>query len=291
MAARHWRDQGDCARPRRGQTAPRAHGERHPSRDTLVPFIDSHAHLADPAFDSDRGEVVARAKAAGAEAIICIGESIAAAERAARVAHEHAGFVWSTAGVHPHDAAAFDPIRDADSIRSLIAGGAVAVGECGLDYHYDNSPRDAQRAAFSAQLALARELGCPAVVHTRDAEDDTRAMIRDAGRAGVRGVLHCFTGSAPLAEEALVAGWYVSFSGIVSFKNWRGDDVIGLIPADRLLVESDAPYLAPIPNRGKRNEPAWVAHTLERVARVRGADPRDVGEQTSANARRLFALE
>lgn len=235
--------------------------------------------------------MIARAKIAGAQAIVCIGESIAAAKRAAGVASEHTGFVWSTAGVHPHDAGAFDPSRDADSIRALIAAGAVAIGECGLDYHYDNSPRERQRGAFSAQLALAKELGRPVVVHTRDAEDDTRAMIGEAGRAGVRGVLHCYTGSATLAEEALRVGWYVSFSGIVSFKNWQRDDVIRLVPADRLLVESDAPYLAPIPNRGRRNESAWVAYTLERVARVRGADPRDVGSETSANARRLFALE
>jgi TatD DNase family protein len=234
--------------------------------------------------------VIARAREAGALGIVCIGESIEAAERAATLAQNHPGFVWSTAGVHPHDASAFDAIRDAEAIRQFVGRGAVAIGECGLDYHYDNSPRDRQRRALSVQLALGQELKRPVVVHTRDAEDDTRAMIGEAGRAGVRGVLHCYTGSARLAEEALTVGWYVSFSGIITFKNWTHDDVIRLVPADRILVESDSPYLAPIPMRGKRNEPTWVAHTLGRVAHVRGADVADLGQETSANAWRLFAL-
>ena len=139
-----------------------------------------------------------------------------------RSPRRHPGFVFFTAGVHPHDAAEFDPARDPDAIRELVARGAVAIGECGLDYHYDHSPRDLQRRAFAAQLALARELDRPVVVHTREAEDDTRAMVVEAGPAGVRGVLHCYTGSHALAEAALAVGWYVSFSGIVTFKKWDG---------------------------------------------------------------------
>jgi TatD DNase family protein len=256
----------------------------------MTTFIDSHAHLADPAFDVDRGDMIERARAGGAVAIVCIGESIAAGERAADIAARQTGFVFPTAGVHPHDAASFDPARDADAIRSLVARGAVAVGECGLDYHYDHSPRDLQRRAFAGQLALARELDRPVVVHTRDAEDDTLAMVAEAGRAGVRGVLHCYTGSHALAEAAIDAGWFVSFSGIVTFRKWSDDALIRSVPDDRLLVESDSPYLAPVPYRGKRNEPAWVSFTVARVAAARGADADALGRQTARNAIRFFNL-
>lgn len=253
-------------------------------------FIDSHCHLADPAFDEDREAAIARAREAGALSVICIGESLAAAARARTIAAAHPGFAFHTAGVHPHDAAGFDESRDLDAIRVEAAEGAVAVGECGLDYHYDHSPRQAQRAAFAAQLRLAGELGLPVVVHTREAEDDTRAMIAEAGLDGVRGVLHCYTGSQALAEEALGVGWYVSFSGIVTFARWTDDALLRLVPGDRLLVESDAPYLAPVPLRGKRNEPAYVPRTIERVAAARGQEAGAVAALTTANARRLFAL-
>jgi len=253
-------------------------------------FVDSHAHLADAAFEGDRDAVVSRARAAGALAIVCIGESLATAAIAARIAADNPRFVFATAGIHPHDAAAFDASRDLAKLRGLLTGSAVAIGECGLDYHYDNSPREAQLAAFSAQIALAEEMGKPVIVHTRDAEDDTRSIIRDARAHGVIGVLHCYTGSHSLAEFALDAGWYVSFAGIVTFKKWTNDELVRLVPRDRLLVESDSPYLAPIPFRGKRNEPAWVAHTLAKVAATRGDDSLGLGRATSENARRLFGL-
>jgi TatD DNase family protein len=256
----------------------------------LTSFIDSHAHLADPAFDDDRDAAIERARVTGAKAVICIGESIDAARRAALIAEKNPGFVFFTAGVHPHDGGAFDPLEDPPSIRELVAVGAVAIGECGLDYHYDHSPRDLQRRAFAAQLGLARELDRPVVVHTRLAEDDTRAMVVEAGQAGVRGVLHCYTGSHALAEAALAAGWYVSFSGIVTFKKWDDDALIRLVPDDRLLVESDSPYLAPVPNRGKRNEPAWVSLTVARVAAARGVDASELGAMTARNAVRFFNL-
>src|SRR5262249_33190810 len=150
----------------------------------MTAFLDSHAHLSDPAFDEDREAVVEDARAAGAIGVVCIGESIAAAERAAALSAAHAGFVWFTAGVHPHDAADFDETRHDTALRDLVRRGAVAVGECGLDYHYDHSPKLTQRRAFAAQLALARELDRPVVVHTREAEDDTRAMVVEAGSAG-----------------------------------------------------------------------------------------------------------
>jgi TatD DNase family protein len=255
----------------------------------MTSFVDSHVHLADPAFDQDRESAIERARQTGASALICIGESLAAAGRAGDLAQAHPGFCFHTAGVHPHDALEYDP-SDLDGIRSEVARGAVAIGECGLDYHYDHSPRERQRAAFSAQLGLAAELRRPVVVHTREAEEDTRQMVVDAGSAGVIGVLHCYTGSIALAEAALDVGWYVSFSGIITFRKWTDEALLRMVPADRVLVESDAPYLAPVPHRGKRNEPAWVTFTVARLAAARGVDAGEVGAQTAVNARRLFGL-
>jgi TatD DNase family protein len=263
---------------------------------TFEGYIDSHAHLADEAFDSDRVDVIGRAKQTGAAAIVCIGSGsgagdvLGAARASLAVSAANPGFVWFTAGVHPHDASGFDAKRDVDEIRAHAARGAVGIGECGLDYHYDNSPRMEQRRAFAAQLELARECGLPVIVHTRDAEDDTQAMITEAGKAGVRGVLHCYTGSHRLAEAGISAGWYVSFSGIVTFKKWTDDDLLRLVPEDRILAESDSPYLAPVPNRGKRNEPAWVSYTVARLAVARGVEEDRMRKTVADNARALFKL-
>lgn len=256
----------------------------------MTTFVDSHTHLADPAFDPDRGAVIERARMTGARALVCIGESLAAAARARAIAADHPGFIFYTAGIHPHDAQSFDSEADPGRLRGELERGAVAVGECGLDYHYDDSPRDLQRRAFAAQLALAFELRLPVVVHTREAEEDTRAMIAEAGAQGVRGVLHCFTGSHRLAEAALIAGWYISFSGIVTFKKWTDDDLLRLVPDDRLLAESDAPYLAPVPHRSKRNEPAWVSFIVARLAAARAVDAESLGCRVSRNAAQLFGV-
>jgi TatD DNase family protein len=256
----------------------------------MVEFIDSHAHLADPAFDPDRDEVLARAIEAGARAIICIGESIDASRRAATLATAQPGFLWFTAGLHPHDAARTSSIESLAELAECIDAGAVAVGECGLDYHYDNAPRDVQRKLFAMQLALAAERRLPVVVHTRDAEDDTREMVAEAGKGGVVGVLHCYTGSHALAEVAIEYGWYVSFSGIVTFPKWTDNDLLRLVPPDRLLAESDSPYLAPVPHRGRRNEPAWVAAVVEHLAVARDESVEDIGRLVHDNARRFFGL-
>lgn len=253
-------------------------------------FADSHAHLADPAFDADRDLVVTRARQAGCALVVAIGESLAAAARAADIVRARPDFVAWTAGVHPHDAAGFDAARDVAAIDEQLAAGACAVGECGLDYHYDHSPRERQRTAFAAQLELAGARDRAVVVHTREAEEDTRAMVVEAGRAGVRGVLHCYTGSHALADAALEVGWMISFSGIVTFRKWDDDALIRSVPLERLLVESDAPWLAPLPNRGRRNEPAWVAHTIARVAAARGASAADIAAATLANTRLLFGV-
>ena len=260
-----------------------------PSR-LAAPWIDSHAHLAGEGFDADREAVLARMREAGGQGVVCIGESLAAAAAARRLAEAHRGEVWWTAGIHPHDAGDFDAPRDRPALSEAMRAGAVAVGECGLDYHYDHAPRPLQRRAFADQLAIAQEYGRAVVVHTREAADDTAAMLREAGAAGIVGVLHCFTGPASLAEVALAAGWYVSFSGIVTFRKWDDLALLRAVPEDRLLIESDSPYLAPVPFRGKRNEPAWCAYTLERLAQVRDTDPQTLGAAVVANTRRCFSL-
>lgn len=257
----------------------------------MFEFADSHTHLADAAFTADVGDVVERARNAGARALVCIGESPAAALRAQVIAARYPGLVWFTCGVHPHDAHTWHDVNDAAAIRLAVQNGAVAVGECGLDYHYDHSPRDQQRHALSRQLELAAELNRVIVLHTREAEEDTHAFLREAEAAGVRGVLHCFTGSHRLAEAGLAAGWHVSFSGVVTFKKFDDIELLRLVPDDRLLVESDAPYLAPVPNRGKRNEPAWVAATLMRIADARNCSVESLAKQTLSNTRNFFALE
>jgi TatD DNase family protein len=250
-------------------------------------YVDSHAHVADAAFDPDRDAVIDAARADGATAIVCIGESESAARAAQGLAERYPGFVYATAGVHPGEAGSYERTRDEAWIRDCVRRGAVAIGECGLDYHYDHVGRDQQRVAFDDQIALAGSLGRPLVVHTREAEDDTRSAVRGAG---VCGVLHCYTGSHRLAEDALAEGWYVSFSGIVTFARWADDGLVRLVPDDRLLVETDAPYLAPVPNRGRRNEPQFVRRTIERVALVRGVSAAHIGTVTAANARRMFGL-
>ena len=227
---------------------------------------------------------------AGCATIICIGESIDRAEQARTVAQAHPHLVRFTAGVHPHDAAGFDRGRDLPRIADLVVRGACAIGECGLDYHYDNSPREKQREALDAQLELAAAIQRPVVIHSREAEADTRAMLDSAASAGVRGVMHCFTGPAAIAERALAAGWFISFAGVVTFKKWTEAAVVRMVPLDRILAESDAPYLTPVPFRGKRNEPARVRLTIDALARMRGEDPAALGERVVANTETLFGL-
>jgi TatD DNase family protein len=250
-------------------------------------LIDSHAHLAGERFDADRAAVLQRAWSGGVSHVVIIGDTTPNACELAATDPQRLSF---TAGVHPHDAASFERSRDISAIRALIDRGAVAIGECGLDYYYDHSPREAQQSAFQAQLDLAADQRLPVVVHTRAAEDDTIAMMQAAAASGVVGVLHCFTGSMHLARLALGVGWYLSFSGIATFKTWERDDVIAIVPDDRLLIETDSPYLAPIPHRGKRNEPAFVEATAQRVAAVRRVSAAHLSAITASNAIRLFRL-
>jgi TatD DNase family protein len=249
--------------------------------------IDSHCHLADEAFAEDLEAVVDRAKQAGLQSALCI---LSAGDEQERAAAARLRALWPavrfSTGVHPHNAGRFAG-RVAEvptSVRDAVAAaGALAVGEIGLDYHYDFSPRDVQREVFAAQLDLARALSLPVVIHTREATEDTFAMLRAAG-PDVRGVFHCFTGDEPMARAALDLGFYISLAGIVTFpKAETLRDVGRLVPADRLLVETDSPYLAPVPFRGKRNEPALVAHVLRAVAAVRSVAPDELAAQTIRN--------
>jgi TatD DNase family protein len=256
--------------------------------DRLV-TADSHCHIDMPAFDADRDEVVARARAAGVERMLLIGgiDDEAGHRRALRVAGE-LGLPVS-AGVHPHEARLATGATW-DELRGLAADGKiVAIGEIGLDFHYDHSPRDVQRAVFRAQVRLAREVGLPVIVHTRDADEETAALLEDEGASA--GVIHCFTGGHELARRALALGFLISFSGIAAFPRAEViQEVARVTPLDRVLVETDSPFLAPPPHRGKRNEPAYVVEVVRLLARLRGASPEEVGMAALVNFERAFAL-
>lgn len=250
-------------------------------------LVDAHCHLGDAAFDGDRGTVLARARAAGVAHVVVIGESLAGSERAVALARETPG-LSATAGVHPHDAKSWSGGVEAGVRALLAAPEVVAVGETGLDYHSDHSPRDAQRRAFEAQLAVAAELGKPVVVHAREADEDVAALVRAWGSKVPAVVLHSFSSGEHLWAAGMAIGAYFSFSGMITFKNWTLADRLTACPPDRLLVETDAPYLAPVPHRGRRNEPAFVGDVAARAATLRGEPVEALAERTAANARRCF---
>jgi TatD DNase family protein len=255
-------------------------------------MIDSHCHLAGEEFVEDLDAVVARATAVGLQGALCILDAGNRVERD-RVAGLRARWpaLRFAAGVHPHQAAT---VGDPDAVEALVRGAladaaACAIGEVGLDYHYEFAPRDVQRAVFGRQVHLARLLALPLVIHTREADADTVAVLQAEGGGEVRGVLHCFTGDAALAGEALALGFHVSFSGIVTFPRAGSlREVAASVPRERVLIETDSPYLAPVPHRGRRNEPAWVVHVAQTLAEVWGTPVDEVLRQTTANFAELF---
>jgi TatD DNase family protein len=251
-------------------------------------LIDTHCHLADPAYASDLPEVLDRAWAAGVRRVVVIGESRANAEAALAMAQAEPRIV-ATAGVHPHNAREWSSESEAWLRELLRDSRIVAVGETGLDYHYDHSARSDQHRAFEAQLALAAEAGKPAVIHAREADDEVAAIL--AAHPDVTAILHSFSSGMGLLRAGLVLRHYVSFSGMVTFKNWSLDDAILETPLDRLLLETDSPYLAPVPYRGKRNEPGFVRQVAERVAAVREMPVEDLIAATGQNAGRVFRLK
>ena len=257
-------------------------------------MIDSHCHLADEAFVADLGAVIDRAREAGVTQALCI---VAAGDNAEAQRAAVAGSLWTgvrtSVGVHPHKAGDFAGREDdaAALVKSGLAADplARAIGEIGLDYHYDFSPKDTQQRVFRAQLQLAQTMDLPVIIHTREAEDDTLRILREESAGPIRGVVHCFTGTQRLAEEALALGMHISFSGIVTFPKAKALRAIApLVPADRVLCETDSPYLAPTPHRGKRNEPAWVARVLEELAELRGVGTADLRERIASNFAALF---
>ena len=253
-------------------------------------LIDSHCHLNYEGLADRQGEVLANARARGIGGFLNISTRQSEWNDVLAVA-EREPDVWATIGIHPHEADNHPDLGAAALIEAAKHDRVVAIGECGLDYFYDKSDRTAQRERFAAHIEAARVTGLPLVVHTRDAEDDTAAMLSDAvARGGVTGVLHCFTGSRALAEKALELGFYISLSGIVTFKNAQDlQETAKLLPPDRFLVETDSPFLAPVPNRGKTCEPAFVADTAAFVAELRGEMIDGLARATTANFFRLFA--
>jgi TatD DNase family protein len=255
-------------------------------------LIDSHCHLDEARFAGDRDAVVARAVAAGVAQMVTIGASdhMQANHDALALAERHPA-VFATVGVHPHAASSVTPAVLAEIHRLAQAPKVVAIGETGLDYYYDNSPRPLQQAAFRQFVNLARELRLPLVVHLRDALDDALTILREERAAEVGGVIHCFSGDRAAARAFLDLGFDLSFSGIVTFKN--ADElrnVARMVPADHILVETDAPFLAPVPHRGKRNEPAYVTFTAAAIASVRDCPLAEIARLSSANTRRRFHL-
>jgi TatD DNase family protein len=259
-------------------------------------FVDSHAHIDGPEFDADREETIQRARDAGVSAILNIGTGdphSGALERAVELAEKHKD-IYTAVGTHPHDARLFDD-KAAERIKGLIEQSwrVIAWGEIGLDFHYDNSPREVQLDVFRQQLQLARDASLPVIIHTREAEEETIEILKSVWTgSSLPGIMHCFSGSLALAQQAIELGFSISFSGIVTFK--KADDlrtIASQIPLDRLLIETDCPFLSPVPFRGKRNEPAYVVEVARCLAGIHGLEMKEMARITSANFARLFKLQ
>ncbi|GKS58970.1 putative metal-dependent hydrolase YabD [Nitrospira sp.] len=257
-------------------------------------LIDTHTHLDDTRYDLDRDAMIDRARSAGVTTMITIGCDLATSRAAVALADRYP-FVYATIGVHPHEVKHIAPTWY-DEFRSLATNKkVVAYGEIGLDYHYNHSSPEQQRRGFREQVRLAKELHLPVIIHTRKAQDDTIAILKEEQAAFVGGVFHCFSGDSWLAKEALGLGFHLSFSGIVTFQNaGMLRNVASTVPTDRLLIETDCPYLTPVPHRGKRNEPAYVRHVAEQLAKGRNSGQtftaEELGQMTADNARRLFKI-
>ena len=254
-------------------------------------YVDSHCHIDMPQFDADREAVVARARDAGVTNMLLVGGVDAEAGHRRTLKTAEGLSFPASAGVHPHEAklatdAVYDEIRGWAREKRI-----VAIGEIGLDFYYDHSARDTQCEVFRRQIRLAREVGLPIIIHTRDADDETATILEEEGAQECGGVIHCFTGMPPLAERAMALGFYVSFSGIAAFPRAENIQTVArTMPLDRLLIETDSPFLAPPPHRGKRNEPAFVVEVARKVAALRGMAPEEIGAGAIANFKRLFRL-
>jgi TatD DNase family protein len=255
-------------------------------------FIDSHAHIDGPEFDNDREQIIERASAAGVTHILNVGTGNphdGVLERAVAVSHQYPN-IYTALGTHPHDARHYDDTAEAKIKGLLQTPLVVAWGEIGLDFHYDNSPRDVQKEVFARQLRAAREVDLPVIIHTREAEDETiEILASEFSHSTRRGVFHCFSGSLSLAQRALELGFLISFSGIVTFKKAQElRDVAKQVPLDRLLIETDCPFLTPVPYRGWRNEPAFVVEVAKCLAEIHEVSVETVAGQTTFNFEKLF---
>ena len=253
-------------------------------------LVDSHCHLDFETFDADREDVFARARSAGVGALVTICTRLSRFDEVLALAAPRPN-VFCSVGIHPHQVAEEERATVGRLVDLARHPKVVGIGETGLDYFYDRSPRDDQKASFRAHIHAARETGLPLIVHTRDADDDMAAMLTEEAEQGAfPGVLHCFSSGRALAEAALGLGFYISLSGIVTFRNAEDLRAIARdLSLDRLLVETDSPFLAPVPLRGKRNEPAFVVHTAEAVAAIKGVTPEALARTTTDNFQRLFA--
>jgi len=253
-------------------------------------LVDSHCHLDFDDFGAELDQVVERARGAGVCTMVTICTRLTSFDRVRAIAERYP-HVWCSVGIHPHEAASEPDAETARLVELARHPKVVGIGEAGLDYYYDHSPRERQKEVFRRHIEAARLSGLPLIVHSRDADEDTVALLEEgAAKGGLTGVIHCFSSTAFLAERALAIGFYISLSGIVTFRNAESLRVIARgISDDRLLVETDAPYLAPVPHRGKRNEPAFVVHTAGLVARLRGAETEAFARMTTANFHRLFS--
>jgi TatD DNase family protein len=251
-------------------------------------LVDSHCHLDYPEFEPDFTEIMSRARDAGVGTMLTIGTRLSTFDKVLAVA-ERFDNVYCTVGIHPHEAAS-EAAEIAQLVELAKHPKVVGIGETGLDYFYDKSPRRAQRANFRTHIAAARETGLPVIVHTRDADSDTAIVLAaEMSMGGFTGLLHCFSSGAQLAEKALNKGFYISLSGIITFqKSTELRDIAAKLPLDRLLVETDAPYLAPVPHRGKRNEPSYVAHTASALAQLKNLPVAEIETATTDNFYRLF---
>jgi TatD DNase family protein len=254
-------------------------------------FFDSHAHLNQGEFDADRVEMIARAHAAGVEEIVTVGYNVASSIENIAIAEAHPG-LFAAVGIQPNDAANAAPADWQRIVELVRSPRVVAIGETGLDGYWKTSPLDVQQDYFDRHLRLSQQISLPFIVHTRDSDSEVLAMLREAhARGPLSGVMHSFTGSEQAAAECVALGLYISFAGMVTFKKSEAlRAVVATIPADRILIETDAPYLSPHPLRGKRNEPAHLVHTAECLAAVRGVGVEEFARQTTANAERLFRL-
>ncbi|HKL76030.1 MAG TPA: TatD family hydrolase [Halanaerobiales bacterium] len=253
-------------------------------------LVDTHAHLDFPRFDKDRKEVIKRAIDGGVKIIVNIGSSMTSSRNSVELSRRY-NEIYSVVGIHPHNADSFN-LNISKKLKSLSENKkVVAIGEIGLDFHYDNSPREKQKQAFRAQLRLAKSLDLPVVIHTRDADEETLEILKEENADKIGGIMHCFASDKKMAREILDLGFYIAFGGLITFKNLNNlREVVKEVPINKILVETDAPYLTPDPYRGKRNEPLYVKYVAEKISEIKGLSKEEIAKKTTQNAKKVYNI-